>query len=90
MDGGFINCYREPSSHEKRLRKWLTVGWVDLTLYDDKLLPLRERMAWFDVSSNSGHMYANEVSSSSAIGVLGRCTIAREFVEEIDDDGDGF
>lgn len=47
-------------------------------------------MARFDVSSSSGYVYGREVSSSSAIGVLARCTIARAFVEETDDDGDDF
>jgi hypothetical protein len=61
-----------------------------LTVYEDKLLPLREWMAWFDVSSNSGHMDAKEVSSSSAIGVLARRPISRGLLEEIDDDGDDF
>jgi hypothetical protein len=61
-----------------------------LTVYEDKLLPLREWMAKFDVSSNSWHMDAKEVSSSSAIGLLVRRPISRGLLEEIDDDGDDF
>ena len=58
--------------------------------YDDIFVALRERMAQVDVSSNSGYVCAREVSSSSAMGVLARCAIARAFVEEMDDVGDGF
>jgi hypothetical protein len=58
--------------------------------YDDIFVALRERMARVDVSSNSGYVCAREVSSSSAMGVLARCAIARAFVEEMDDDGDRF
>jgi len=47
-------------------------------------------MARFDVSSSSGYVYVREVSSSSAIGVLDRWTIARAFVDETDEDGDDF
>jgi hypothetical protein len=42
------------------------------------------------VSSNSEYEYANEVSSSSATGVLTLGTRAREFGVETDDEGDEF
>lgn len=62
----------------------------DLKAYDGLFVTPRERRAQFDVSSSSRYLYAREVSSSSAMGVWARCTIARAFVEETDDDGDDF
>ncbi len=80
----------EPFNLETILKLWLTVGLVDLTVNDEKLLLPPDRIALYDVSSSSGHIYAGDVSSSSARGVLVRSTTVSGFVEEIEDDGDDF